>query len=221
MRVLAVSDTVNSSLYSTRVRELAGNVDAIISCGDLPAYYLDYLASSLLKPLLYVCGNHDHYEESEVSDEGFIRGNRTFNQPKHYVSFGGRNMDERIDNIGPVKFAGLEGSFLYNRGDHQYTEAQMRRKIYKLMPGLCFNKLTSGRFLDVLITHAPPFGIHDRKDMAHKGFEAFNKFIKRFRPKYLLHGHTHIYNMNEKRIFEYEGTKVINCYDFVILDIKI
>ncbi|MGA2141773.1 MAG: metallophosphoesterase family protein [Brevinematales bacterium] len=225
MRVLAVSDVVNSNLYSTRVREMAGNVDAIISCGDLPVYYLDYLASSLLKPLYYVCGNHDHYEAQEDTGEEFLKsgifGDIRNGSRKKHISFGGRNLDDRVEKIGPVLVGGLEGSLLYNRGEHQYTERQMSRKILKIVPVMLMNKMVAGRFLDVLITHAPPFGIHDKKDPAHKGFKSLISFIKRYRPKYLLHGHTHIYDMTEKRIFEYEGTKVINCYDFVILDIKV
>jgi Icc-related predicted phosphoesterase len=122
--------------------------------------------------------------------------------------------------MGSVIFAGLEGSILYNYGEHQYTERQMQRKISALAPALYLTKLTSGRYLDVLVTHAPPLGIHDRNDPAHRGFKAFLKFISRYHPKYLLHGHTHIYDMNEQRIFEYEGTKVVNCYNFVIIDIK-
>ncbi len=224
MRVLAVSDIVNSKLYSSRVREMAGNVDAIISCGDLPVYYLDYLASSLLKPLYYVCGNHDHYEQAEDNVETFLKkgifsdinpGSR-----KKQMDFGGNNMDERVEKIGPVIMGGLEGSLLYNKGEHQYTENQMRRKILRIEPRLYLNRLFSGRYIDVLITHAPPSGIHDKQDQAHKGFKALLRFIKRYHPKYLLHGHTHIYDLTEKRIFEYEGTKVINCYDFVFLDIK-
>ncbi len=215
LRVLVVSDIVNNSFYSSQVKDLAGNVDAIISCGDLPVYYLDYLASSLLKPLFYVCGNHDHYNDPDAGDNLSVGAKVS----RHYA-FGGTNLDSRVEKINSVIFAGLEGSILYNYGEHQYTERQMQRKILGLAPALYFNKLTTGRFLDVLVAHSPPRGIHDGNDTAHMGFKAFLKFIRRYRPKYLLHGHTHIYDVNYKRIFEYEGTKVINCYNFAILDIK-
>jgi len=224
LRVLAVSDVVNPNLYSAQVKDMAGNVDVIISCGDLPVYYLDFLASSLLKPLYFVCGNHDHYEEQEeyctepLKFENFVLKTRA---QKMDVCFGGTDLDERIEKVGHLLIGGLEGSVVYNWGEHQYTENQMRRKILKMMPAMYLNSLFSGRYLDVLITHAPPFGIHDKKDIAHRGFKALLNFIKRYHPKYLLHGHTHIYDISEKRIFEYEGTKVVNCYDFVILDIKV
>jgi len=220
--VLAVSDTVNKNLYSTQIRELAGNVDLIISCGDLPAFYLDYLASSLLKPLLYVCGNHDHYEEDDGDLDIYGNTNvaKYISRKNRYKSFGGRNLDERIERIGKVSFAGLEGSFLYNRGAHQYTEFQMNWKIWHLKPRLYLNRIVTGRYLDVLVTHAPPYGVHDQTDRAHRGFKAFIKFIRKYKPKYLLHGHTHIYNFKENRILDFEGTKIVNCYDYVFLDIK-
>jgi hypothetical protein len=41
--------------------------------------------------------------------------------------------------------------------------------------------------LDVLITHAPPEGIHDGSG-AHAGFRAFRWLIDRFPPRYLIHG---------------------------------
>ena len=42
MRVLAVSDKVEPVLYSSVVNERIGPVDLILSCGDLPFYYIEY-----------------------------------------------------------------------------------------------------------------------------------------------------------------------------------
>ncbi|QLQ07363.1 MAG: hypothetical protein HZY76_15965 [Anaerolineae bacterium] len=35
-----------------------GHIDAIVSCGDLPFYYLEYLAGVLNAPTYFVFGNH-------------------------------------------------------------------------------------------------------------------------------------------------------------------
>jgi len=224
LRALVVSDEVNALLYSPFVIKIAGNVDIIISCGDLPVYYLDYLVSTLGKPLLYVCGNHDHYEKQHIlvnntNDlETFSESKFDYNNPLY---FGGKNMDLKTETIGGTIFGGLEGSILYNRGEHQYTELQMKKKIFAFTPSLIFNRIFEGRYIDVLITHAPPRNIHDRDDLAHRGFEEYIKFIKRFHPKYLLHGHTHLYDRNESRIIDYYGTKVINCFNYQILDLNI
>jgi len=224
LRALVVSDEVNALLYSPFASRIAGNVDLILSCGDLPMYYLDYLVSTLGKPLLYVCGNHDRYGLERVwndptDDAKTFRGGKLdYNGP---ACFGGKNIDMRTEKIGGMLFGGLEGSLLYNRGEHQYSEKQMRRRILRYSPGLAVNRIFEGRSIDVLITHAPPFGIHDAEDLPHRGFDAYRRFIRRYHPKYLLHGHTHIYDRNDSRITEFEGTKVINCFNYQILDLRI
>jgi hypothetical protein len=43
----------------------------------------------------------------------------------------------------------------------------MMGRILALAPRLWWNKLRHGRYLDILLTHAPPRGIHDRPDKTH------------------------------------------------------
>ncbi len=222
MKILAVSDVISGKLYGPSLKDVAGSVDAIVSCGDLPAYYLDYLISSLSKPLLYVCGNHDPYgvrpSRGNVARlESRLRSRFGDGDDEH--NFGGTNLDGRVHAVGGTLFAGLEGSRDYNKGVHQYTERQMRGKITRLLPALFWNRLIRGRYLDVLVTHSPPRGIHDGSDRAHQGFGAFLPLIRKYRPRYLLHGHTHIYDQNQNRIFQYHDTTIINCYNYRIIDL--
>ena len=66
-KILAVTDQVVDSLHSPNVKNRFGDVDLIISCGDLPYGYLDYLVTVLGKPLYFVHGNHDRdYEYTET-----------------------------------------------------------------------------------------------------------------------------------------------------------
>jgi len=224
LRALIISDVVNPKLYSSYLTQIAGNVDIIISCGDLPIYYLDYIVSSLDKPLFYIHGNHDNFNDS-LKKNDFSINKQTFNDNKmnytNGANFGGKNIENKIINYNGLIFGGLGGSLLYNKGLNKYTETQMFYRILKLFPLLLFNKITNGRYIDVLITHVPPRGIHDKEDLPHRGFKSFITFIKIFKPKYLLHGHIHIYDNNENRISEYYGTKIINCYDHQIIDLKI
>jgi Icc-related predicted phosphoesterase len=223
LKLLSISDVVNRRFYSDRIKDFAGDADLIVSCGDLPAYYLDFIASSLCKPLFYVFGNHDHYQKENLEKLGItdncdqFQNNRLIQRDLGF----GINLDNKIEIYKGVIFAGLEGSMLYNYGEHQYSENQMFSKILKLSPALGINKILKGRCIDVLVTHAPPFGIHDGEDRAHTGFKSFLSFIKAFRPKYLLHGHTHLYDKRESRIGEYYGTKIINCYDFQKIDLDL
>ena len=70
MRILAISDEVVRWMYSPALRERVGEIDLVISCGDLPIYYLEYIASSLNAPCAYVRGNHDQYE---IGANGLIK----------------------------------------------------------------------------------------------------------------------------------------------------
>ena len=88
------------------------------------------------------------------------------------------------------------------------------------MPRLIYNKLRYGRYLDVFIAHAAPLGIHDRDDPCHKGFKCFLWFMKKFKPRYFLHGHIHLYDLQAPRVTVYESTTVINVFSNYLLDFE-
>ena len=52
--------------------------------------------------------------------------------------------------------------------------------------------------MDVLLTHAPPRGIGDGDDAAHRGFGALHGLARALRPDALLHGHVHPYGMRAR-----------------------
>jgi Icc-related predicted phosphoesterase len=85
---------------------------------------------------------------------------------------------------------------------------------------LFLNRIFGGRYLDVLVTHAPPCGIHDGEDTCHRGFDAYLRFMRRFRPRYLLHGHQHRLATEEWQT-RYLDTRVINVYPFRVLDLEV
>ena len=94
----------------------------------------------------------------------------------------------------------------------------MKMKLILMIPKLIKNKIKYGTYLDIFLTHASPRHIHDKEDICHRGFECYNWFIKKFKPKYLIHGHIHLYDMREKRITEIQGTTVINAYAHHIIE---
>ena len=59
MKILAIADVEEKSLWDFYDREKTKGVDLIISCGDLNRHYLDFLVTMTNCPLLYVHGNHD------------------------------------------------------------------------------------------------------------------------------------------------------------------
>ena len=107
----------------------------------------------------------------------------------------------------------------YREGDYQYTPSQMKHLIRMMGPRLWLNKRRYGRAIDVLVTHAPPLGIHDGQDLCHMGFKAFLDFMDRYEPLYLVHGHTHLYRQDARRVTQYKNTTVINTYGFQVIDI--
>ena len=53
-KILCISDQIDPVIYSKDIKEKYGDVDFIISAGDLPIDYLDFVQSSLNKPLYFV-----------------------------------------------------------------------------------------------------------------------------------------------------------------------
>jgi len=205
VKILAVSDHVVDSIYSSCIRDRFSDVDMVLSCGDLPYSYLEYIVSMLNVPCFYVHGNHDHPE--------YTSNGRTLTRPGGWV-----DLDDRIVWAKGLLVGGLEGSIRYKpRAPFQYTEGQMLHKARRLIPALFLNRVRYGRHLDILITHSPPFGIHDGKDLPHRGFRALLWMMARFRPRYLLHGHKHVYGTEATRT-RYIDTEVINVYPFRVIE---
>ena len=133
-------------------------------------------------------------------------------------SYGATYVDGKLRRVKGLLIAGLGGSTRYNDGEHQFTESQMRRRIFRLIPRLLINRLIFGRFLDIFVTHAPPRYIHDGEDLPHHGFECFRWFLKLFKPRYHLHGHIHLYDLNAPRVTDFEATRVINVFGYYVLN---
>jgi hypothetical protein len=213
MRALVISDKVEPVLYSPAICDRVGQVDLILSCGDLPFYYIEYIVSMLNRPAYYVFGNHGREFEYQ-SGKGDAWNQQT-------APLGAVNLHLRTANAGGLLLAGLEGSIRYNDSpEAQYTDFEMQFNILKLLPRLAYNRLRHGRWLDVLVAHSPPFGIHDKPDRAHTGFRSFLFFMRYFQPRYLLHGHIHLYRNNEVTNTQYRATQVINVYPYRILDLE-
>jgi Icc-related predicted phosphoesterase len=206
-KILAVADEVDARLYGggARLRD-QGVPDLILACGDLPPYYLDYLVSQLDVPLYAVHGNHDAAPPLEGS-AGFERCGAAW--------IGGRAV-----NANGVLMAGFDGSLRYNNGPYQSSERQMQAAVRTLVPHLLLNKLKYGRFLDILMTHAPPRGIHDQPDRCHRGFDAFRWLVQLFQPRYHLHGHIHIYDRRAPTVTQVGRTEVVNVFPFKRLELE-
>jgi len=206
MKILAVSDKVIEALYSPQLVDLYGDVDMIIGCGDLPYYYLEYMTTMLPIPVAYVHGNHDGTQ--------FTADGRTVRYPEGCVA-----LDDKSVTINGLIFVGLGGSIRYKPGaKYQYSEGEMWSRIFSLFPRLLFNKIRHDRYMDVLVAHSPPFGIHDGADRPHIGFKSFLNLMRWFNPRYLQQGHKHRHRRAISEITIYEQTEVINVYPKFLVD---
>ncbi|MDR1618359.1 MAG: metallophosphoesterase [Treponema sp.] len=217
MKILCVSDQIDPLVYTSTIRDRFGDVDLVLGAGDLPADYLDFIVSSLNRPLLFVFGNH-HTEEMRYFTADRFADPAEIDDPRRY--FGAVHIGSRIRTEEGLIVAGLGGSMRYNRGPNQYTEFQMYLEILRLIPRLLFNRIFRGRYLDILLTHASPRGIHDREDRCHLGFGAFLWFMRAFRPRFLIHGHIHLYDLSATRATRYGDTLVINAYGHYVIDME-
>lgn len=204
MRILAVSDVVDTSLYSPSLESRVGGVDVIVSCGDLPFDYLEYLVTFTGKPLFYVRGNHDPPKD-------------THRFPKECVE-----LDGNVERAGYVSFAGFPGCLWYSGGDNQYTEGQMRLKALSTSIKMRIQGLLGHKKRLVFVSHASPHGVGDREDRCHEGFLSFLNLLKNHSPELWIHGHVHLYRRSRGDT-SYDhmigDTRVVNAYGYRIFDI--
>ncbi|MDR3334329.1 MAG: metallophosphoesterase [Treponema sp.] len=214
MKILCISDQIDPLVYTNSIKERFKNIDVVLSAGDLPLDYLEFIVSSLNKPLLFVFGNHN------TEEYRFFTGRRDSLEDAEGLRHGAgtTHIGSKVRVEEGLIIAGLGGSMRYNNGENQYTDFQMYLEILKLIPGILLNRLIRGRFPDILLTHASPKGIHDKPDKCHWGFNAFCWFMRVFKPKYLIHGHIHLYDLADVRATRYHETLVINAYSHYVID---
>lgn len=195
MKILFIADEEAKAYWDYYRKEAFEDIDLIVSCGDLKAEYLSFLTTMTTLPVLYVRGNHDKYDK---------------NPPEGCIC-----IEDDIYEFEGVRILGLGGCQRYNRGDNQYTEKEMRKRVKRLGWKLFWKK-----GFDILVTHAPAYGVNDDEDICHKGFEIFGELVDKYQPKYFVHGHIHMsYGTKFKREDAIGNTKVINAYNHYIVEI--
>ncbi len=207
MKVLAVSDQVVDRIYELVSEGHFADVQMIVGCGDLPHDYLEYMLTILHADLFYVPGNHDP-EYNSWSAATRVEG--------------GTNLDLKTVRARGLLLAGLGGSIRYRPdGVNQYTQTEGFMRAARLLPALLRNRLWYGHALDILVTHSPPFGIHDDETRAHRGLKAINWLLRWARPRYHLHGHLHYLQHNLAPDMTLHGTtSIVNVYPYRLIDIR-
>ncbi len=190
MKILFIADEESKLYWDFFKKEYFEGIDLIVSCGDLKASYLSFLATMLSIPVLYVRGNHDDRYDT--------------NPPEGCIC-----IEDKVYVYKGVRIMGLGGSNRYKPGINQYSEYQMCKRVKKMR-----FKIWRHKGFDILVTHSPARGLNDDEDQCHKGFEIFNTLIGKYKPKYFVHGHVHLaYGRKFKREDQVGDTKVINAYE--------
>ena len=195
VKVLLISDIEDSYIWDHFDYERFKDIQLVISCGDLKASYLEYIATLINAPLLYVNGNHD-VKYLQEPPGGCIP------------------IDDKIFVYENIRILGLGGSIDYNTGPFQYSQKKMKKRVAKLRL-----KLWKNKGFDILVSHAPAKGMGDGKDLCHQGFEVFIDLLNKYSPKYFFHGHQHLSYGEGERKMVYNTTTIINAFKYHIIEI--
>jgi calcineurin-like phosphoesterase family protein len=210
-RILAIADELDEGLYTDKLIRL--RPDLVVSAGDLPFDYLEYIVSRLDVPLVYVPGNHDAELRSSAPTWTPVGTDAPEQGPLGCV-----NADGRVVVAAGLRIAGLGGSMRYRRGPNQYTEAEMRWRALSLEVRIRLNPARGARTVDVLLTHAPPLGWGAPDDLAHRGFASFVRLVKDLTPRLLIHGHVHPYGRTQPER-KLAGTQIVNAVPLRLIDL--
>jgi uncharacterized protein len=212
VRVLVVADEEAATLHYQALRDLAP--DLVLSAGDLPWHYIEFIASSVDVPVVFVPGNHDpEIEPARRARNGtYTSAGLPCDGPRPR---GAVNADARVIDVAGLRIAGLGGCVRYKPGPHQYTQRQYAARARRLV-----RRAGRGRTVDVLLTHAPPLGLGDGADKPHEGVAALHTVLDRLRPSWHLHGHVHPYgqDMPDRRV---GPTTVRNVIPWSLVDIEV
>ena len=196
MKLLLLSDMESPYLWDYYRPGRLSEYDLMLSRGDLKASYLSFLVTMGRARLLYVHGNHDTTYKTKPPE-------------------GCECIEDKLVVVNGLRILGLGGSLMYNGGSHQYTERQMRLRLWRA--GWAVRRAGG---VDIVLTHAPPRGYGDAEDLAHRGFEAFMPFIEKYKPRWLIHGHVHMnYGRDIPRKVQLGDTTIVNAWERYVLEV--
>ena len=196
MRILLLADEPDVRLWDHLDRSILEDIELVISCGDLPGEYLSFITCFTNAPILYVHGNHDARYEKRPPEGCFC-------------------IEDKVVQFRGLRILGLGGSMRYKPGPHMYTENEMKKRVNKLR-----FRLWRTKGFDILVAHSPIKGVGDESDLAHRGFEVFQRLLDKYRPALFVHGHVHkSYTFQFRRERQYGETRVVNAWTSYIIDL--
>ena len=177
MKILAFSDIHRSAKFAGQIVRAAASADLVIGAGDyatkqkgLPK--IISLLKTIKVPTLLVPGNHEDCADLRYECSGW---------PHMQVLHG------EATNIHGLTIYGL-GYEMPQSTDASWNRFMDEEQAVTILEGLAANNGSC----DILVTHAPPYGIADMQaDGRHDGSTALKGFITLMQPKLHLCGHIH------------------------------
>src|SRR4030042_7039591 len=125
MKILCIADHIDPLVYSAGIKQRFKDVELVLSAGDLPLSYYDFIMSTLNKPLLFVFGNHnlkgmEHFRRMSDTLGRFSALRREVEAP----ATGAVYLNGRVRREKGLLLAGLDGSRWYNGGGNQQHHLQ-------------------------------------------------------------------------------------------------
>jgi uncharacterized protein len=207
LRIMLIADYEHPFVYRSSFPQNLPEIDLVLAAGDLSGAYLEFVATKLTCPVVYVHGNHNN---EMLIENGVSR------EPGGVI-----NAHGRILEVAGLTIAGWGGVPKYReKGDGQYTPMEAWTGFRRLDAQLTVRRLQKKRPVDILLTHAPPVGPHAGQDFAHRGCPEISRFMKQYHPKLLVHGHIHEYEGKKYEYVSPEGTRVMNAYGYRMIELE-
>lgn len=158
--------------------------DCILLLGDIDILYLKSISEVFKNKIIL----------------GVLGNHDNFGDLEYYDLL---NIHNKVISFNNVSFLGVEGSVKYKK---ENAPMHSQEEVLNIINGI--------DYVDVVISHNSPKGVHDKNDIAHQGYEAITNYIYDKKPKVCLHGHQHI-----NKVSKIGSTLIIGVYGGSILDL--
>jgi len=131
-------------------------------------------------------------------------------EKKNICTGGGAiHIDQKIIKNKKILIGGLGGSLWYNGDKTSLRKPACFLRIMKMIPACLINRLIYGRFIDIFVSHSPPFGINDGEGPVPSRIQGLPYFLMLFRPRFHIHGHIHLYGTGNAESATFHKTQLL------------
>lgn len=198
IRLLAASDEPDPALERAPNREALGPLDAVIGCGDLEPYWLEFLGDAFCVPVAYVVGNHDRGAAWDAKS--------------------GKTIPQPLPGGSITRLAGLAVAALPWPGRGEHGNVRDDGAAWRQSLAVARRRLLARGEPLLVVSHVPPAGAGDAPDAYHVGFGAYRWLLDRLRPPLWLHGHVTTASVPELRV-EAGPTTLVNVTGSVLVEL--